>query len=279
MPLWYLYVLSICYADFKLKWQDLLHLLPFLLFVTIFVFNLFPDQSSLLFELSGEIQYFIYIFWVFQVLQRHRKVYLENYANPDYTAYKWLFQATLLFCIAHIFVISRWLLSFSETLANWIPIINIVVTISALLVTCWLVMKSMYKPQLFMGTLSHQKPIKHKLETALNTDEVRQLKAFMLTEKPYLDYNLSLEKLATLIGKEEKDLSILINQNLGKHFFDFINEYRITDAKSILENPENAKMTVLEILYQVGFNSKSSFYTAFKKETGQTPLNYRKSVL
>lgn len=278
MPLWYLYVLSICYADFKLKWKDLLHLIPFLVFVIIIWFQLFPEHSKNLFEVVGEIQYFIYIFLVFRALQRHKKVYLENYANPDYTAYKWLFQATLLFCLAHVLVLSRWILSYSETLASWIPIINILVTVSALFVTCWLVMKSMYKPQLFMGTLLNQKPTKTHSKKAINSDEVRLLKVFMKEQKPYLDYNLSLEKLANLIEKDEKELSIIINQDIGKHFFDFINEYRITDAKSILENPENAKMTVLEILYQVGFNSKSSFYTAFKKETGQTPLNYRKST-
>jgi AraC-like DNA-binding protein len=65
---------------------------------------------------------------------------------------------------------------------------------------------------------------------------------------------------------------------LNKHFFDFINEYRINDAKKLLKDPTKKEITVLEILYQVGFNSKSSFYTAFKKATNQTPTAYRKSV-
>ena len=58
-------------------------------------------------------------------------------------------------------------------------------------------------------------------------------------------------------------------------FFDYINEYRINDAKTLLK--EQTDLTVLEILYKIGFNSKSSFYTAFKKETQQTPTKYRKS--
>jgi AraC-like DNA-binding protein len=60
-----------------------------------------------------------------------------------------------------------------------------------------------------------------------------------------------------------RDLSILINQNLNQHFFDFINKYRIIEAMNILKNPAKKELTVLEILYEVGFNSKSSFNTGF----------------
>ncbi len=97
----------------------------------------------------------------------------------------------------------------------------------------------------------------------------------MQSEKPYLDDKLTLQKLAEQIKLPEKQLSSLINQQTGKHFFDFINEFRINDAKSLLKS--QPQLTVLEILYEVGFNSKSSFYTAFKKETGLTPTDYRKS--
>ena len=101
----------------------------------------------------------------------------------------------------------------------------------------------------------------------------------MENEKPYLDDELTIQTLASRFGMPEKELSILINHHLGKHFFDFINEYRIDEAKKILDNPNNKELTILEILYQVGFNSKSSFYTAFKKATNQTPTEYRKSAL
>ena len=73
-----------------------------------------------------------------------------------------------------------------------------------------------------------------------------------------------------------KDLSILINHNLNQHFFDFVNGYRIRKAMEILQNPKKSELTILEILYEVGFNSKSSFNTAFKKHTGITPTEFRK---
>jgi AraC-like DNA-binding protein len=73
-----------------------------------------------------------------------------------------------------------------------------------------------------------------------------------------------------------RQLSVLINQYLNQHFFDFVNEYIINKAKEILKNPEKKEVTILEILYEVGFNSKSSFNTAFKKHTGLTPTQFRK---
>jgi AraC-like DNA-binding protein len=75
-----------------------------------------------------------------------------------------------------------------------------------------------------------------------------------------------------------KELSVLINQHLNQHFFDFVNEYRIEEEKLLLKNPEKKEFTVLDILYEVGFNSKSSFNTAFKKHTGLTPTQFKKTA-
>ena len=62
---------------------------------------------------------------------------------------------------------------------------------------------------------------------------------------------------------------------LQQNFFDFINRYRIEEATRLLTNPEDKKITILEVLYKVGFNSKSSFNTLFKKYTGITPTEFR----
>ena len=76
-----------------------------------------------------------------------------------------------------------------------------------------------------------------------------------------------------------KDLSLLINHDLNQHFFDFVNGFRIRKAMEMLSDPDKKEFTVLEILYDVGFNSKSSFNTAFKKYTQLTPTEYRKKHL
>ena len=97
----------------------------------------------------------------------------------------------------------------------------------------------------------------------------------MTIEKPYLNPSLSIRSFSEEIKMNSRDISVLINQNLKQYFFDFINEYRVKEAMKILKNPSKKEFTVLEILYEVGFNSKSSFNTAFKKHTGLTPTQFR----
>lgn len=287
MPVFFLYVLSICYSDFRIKAMHILHSVLFLSFLIIFKATSFSDLSLSWFEVIGEVQYFTYIISIFWVLRKYKTVYLENYSTPDYSAYKWLFQATLLFCIAHVFVLVRMGLSYFEYDQTIMQNINVLISISALSVICWFVLKALYNPQLFMGIKTDLAPIesslpkpKAKVENdSASRESAGRLAAFMEREKPYLDFELTLQKLSLQFEVPEKELSVLINHHLGKHFFDFINEYRIEEAKSILEDSSKKGLTILEILYQVGFNSKSSFYTAFKKITQQTPTQYRKAAL
>ena len=99
----------------------------------------------------------------------------------------------------------------------------------------------------------------------------------MENEKPFLNTSLTVKDLSKEIKIPARELSVLINHKLGMHFFDFVNSYRIKNAMQLLTDPKSKKVTVLEILYEVGFNSKSSFNTAFKKHTGFTPTAYRKT--
>jgi len=287
MPLFYLYVLAVCYSDFKLNSKHALHALMFFFFVYIFKISSFSEQSLFYFRIVGELQYFAYIILIFYSLSKYRTIYLENYAKADRSAYKWLFQITLYFCFAHLFVLLKTGALMSGIGESYLKLLYLFISSSALIIICWFVLKALYNPHLFTGIKSELEPLKAKLDNKELVAErdmatlsaIESLAYFMERKKPYLDYELTLEKLANQLKMEEKDLSILINHHLGKHFFDFINEYRIEEAKKILRNPENKKLTILEVLYQVGFNSKSSFYTAFKKITDQTPTAYRKSAL
>ncbi|MBU2972573.1 AraC family transcriptional regulator [Pseudoalteromonas sp. C2R02] len=96
----------------------------------------------------------------------------------------------------------------------------------------------------------------------------------MQQDQLYLDASLSLQKLAKHINTSPNYISQTLNETLGANFFDYINQYRINEAKKQLKETKN---TVLDIAMNVGFNAKSSFYTAFKKEIQQTPSQYRKS--
>ncbi len=106
----------------------------------------------------------------------------------------------------------------------------------------------------------------------------KQLEALLNTEKPFLNPQVSLTDLSENLSVSTKHLSQVINQSFNKNFFDFINTYRIQEAQQILKESKDVKLTVLEAMYQAGFNSKSSFNTAFKKETGQTPTEFRKMI-
>lgn len=101
------------------------------------------------------------------------------------------------------------------------------------------------------------------------------LLSYMEKEKPYRNFQLSIDELANKSQIPPRHLSQIINEQLKKNFFDFINSYRVEAAKNLLKNPEKR---ISEVMYDVGFSSRSSFNTHFKKYTGQTPSQYRKSL-
>jgi len=103
-----------------------------------------------------------------------------------------------------------------------------------------------------------------------------RLTRLMEKEKVYLEPDLNLKKLSERIHIHYNHLSQIINERIGKSFNDYINYYRIEEAKKRLSNPAEDHKTVLEIAYDTGFYSKSVFNTAFKKFTGMTPSDFRK---
>ena len=100
-----------------------------------------------------------------------------------------------------------------------------------------------------------------------------ELQSHITKDRPYLVSTLTLEELSTSADIPRHYLSQAINQKAKKNFFDFINEFRINEAKSLLLN--HPKQSVTDIYINAGFNSRSAFYNAFKKYTGLTPNQYR----
>jgi AraC-like DNA-binding protein len=94
------------------------------------------------------------------------------------------------------------------------------------------------------------------------------------SEKLFLDSRLSIKTVADKLGMSVNHLSQVINQQSGKNFFKFVNEYRVEEAKKLLLDQSNQKYTILAIAYDCGFNSKSSFNTIFKQYTGKTPSDF-----
>ncbi|MCV9926124.1 AraC family transcriptional regulator [Flavobacterium sp. LS1R49] len=293
MPIFYLYVISLCYNDFQLKPKHLLHTIPFVVFNLVltprlylandadkkYFFEHLQQMPEIYFShIIGELQYAFYIIAIFLTLKKYKEIYLENYANPNTSLYKWLLQIMVCFLIAHSIVITRDLLRYSDYNEIFIGI-NVIIGIGVLFITCWFVLKALNNPELFRGIDSKLQLVKDILPESENNliiqTHIALLKKYMEEEEPFLEPSLTIQELATQIKMPVRDLSILINHHMNLHFFDFVNEYRIKKAMKILSDPSKKNLTVLEILYEVGFNSKSSFNTSFKKYTNLTPTAFR----
>lgn len=129
-------------------------------------------------------------------------------------------------------------------------------------------------------TIPSVPPPKKIEEKTLLTDELDQDYQFLLnimsTEEPFINSELTLTDLATLCRFSTKRLSHLINQKSGMNFNQFINQYRVNAAKEMLLNPQFNHLNVVGIGYEVGFNSKASFYAVFKKIAETTPAKFKK---
>ena len=200
--------------------------------------------------------------------------------------HQWLLQFILLVLVLYFIGLVKNVLRFSssEIIFNYA---SIMVVIGILIFVSWVLIKSLKQPGMFTGIYSDMQLVQRMLKepessTKLSGESlqlINKIKDHMKEEEPYLDSSLSMQELAGQLNMKVKDLSLLINHTLNQHFFDFVNQYRINKASEILSDPENKQVTVLEVLYEVGFNSKSSFNTTFKKLTGQTPTQFRKSKL
>ncbi|WP_431342079.1 helix-turn-helix domain-containing protein [Chryseobacterium sp. JK1] len=274
MPLYYLYVNAACYYNFTLRKKHLLHCLPFAIFLIWLGTQGLSERAGWIFEIVSTLQYYFYIIAVLLTLRTFRKLYQENYSSNHHMTYQWLMQTTILFVIGNVFVLIRGLLKSNETISLYLYAFT---SVFVLFVISWFVLHALYRPNLLAGINKDLISVPPVTISKEEPEALKDLLEFMTIEKPYLDDKLTLQKLSEQMKMSEKQLSILINQHTGKHFFDFINEFRINQAKALLK--DQPQLTVLEVLYEVGFNSKSSFYTAFKKETGATPTDYRKSSI
>lgn len=301
-PLLFLYLISNIYSDFKLRPIHLLHLIPLAISLLIFTPRFYGvnEVERALFtenfnaQIEVKISYItsilisiFYLVSMFVELKKYKSLLQENYANTSSFNYKWLFQLTLV--VSSLFVLSQFkqLYRFEGTDIDTLNIMRLALVLMLLAFLFWIVLKSMYQPELFKGIDTSHQLVKNLVvehaETSTETDskiesQIKKLEDFMDAEEPYLDSSLTVQKLARQFQIPTRELSILINHHLNQHFFDFITGYRIKKAILILEDPANKKLTILEVLYQVGFNSKSPFNKAFKKHTGQTPTEFRTNI-
>jgi AraC-like DNA-binding protein len=105
-----------------------------------------------------------------------------------------------------------------------------------------------------------------------------RLDQLLTQDKVFMEADLDLAKLAKRLSISINDLSFLINEGYGVNFFSLINRHRVDEAKRLMHSPDHQHYSILGIAYEVGFSSKTTFNTAFKKQVGQTPSSYLKTA-
>lgn len=301
LPTFYLYVLSVCYSDFKVKPKHLIHGVTFLIANLILIPHFYAvDTDSKISFLSKigsrpevqfnhilmHIQMLFYIVAAFMILRKARKIYLENYAGASIESLNWLFQFTVALSAFYFIALVKNIFKFTEY-PNISAGLKIGLVVFELIIIFWYLYKALNNPVLFRTIDSKLKLVQDIISEEKNSaqfanenehhnEELLKLREYMMKEKPFLSSSLTIQDISAGIEIPVRDLSLLINHTLEQHFYDFVNTYRVESAMDILKDGSKSKLTILEILYDVGFNSKSSFNTAFKKHTGYTPTAYRK---
>jgi AraC-like DNA-binding protein len=128
----------------------------------------------------------------------------------------------------------------------------------------------------FLGVLETERYANKKIDNEQAITLTDKLRKFIIDQESYKNPDLKLNDLAKAINISGHQLSQLLNDNLGQSFAVYINEYRIIRACELITNDKGIKLE--EIGYEVGFNSKSTFYTAFKKHRGTTPTLYKEGL-
>lgn len=303
-PLLLLYILSVVKDNFKLKPIHLLNVLPFLVEILVLLPNFFLVNSAAQSDFFGdyfqqpEVKWItifgysvsvVYVLLYCWIIRRYKKLLLENYATYDSLAiYRFLKQLVIFIIIGFSITTFKEVMLFNAEKVT-INKVRIVMLLYGIFFICWLVLKALHAPKLFRGIEGEVPLVKDMLqgekaptnivedEATIVAKQLNELQVFMQEKEPYLNPSLTVKDLSKLVGIPNRELSILVNHHLGQHFFDFINEYRIKKAMNMLRDPKFKQHTVLEILYEVGFNSKSPFNAAFKKFAKMTPTAYRKS--
>jgi AraC-like DNA-binding protein len=110
-------------------------------------------------------------------------------------------------------------------------------------------------------------------EAATLFDSIEKL---MQEERIFLDPNLTLAMLGKRLKVSSQKLSMAVNSRSGSNFNEYVNRYRVAHAAAILKDARQSHLSIAAVAYDCGFNSLSSFNSAFKKNTGETPSAYRK---
>ncbi|MGD8175718.1 helix-turn-helix domain-containing protein [Marinimicrobium sp. ARAG 43.8] len=294
-PLLYWYVASVLYRHFRFQWQDSLHLIP-ALFITgalIWRYYALPNtaQVAVMTDLTfmwsplmthtttlWHLSVIAYGVYAMLAITRYRDLLKQRYANVEVRKKSWLKGL-----IIGLLVITAWRLlvhqlgdSINYASADLLGISGNYIEFIFVNI---LVFTSIRYVHLFDRV---EPPVKEAAQTpsqrSYTDEQIARVQRLMADQKPYLLHDITIETLSRRASIPERTLSRMLNQHFGKNFFEFINSYRIEEAKRLLADPDCGQKTILDLMNDAGFTSKSTFNTLFKKHVGQTPSQYRKDT-
>ncbi|MEZ4919592.1 MAG: AraC family transcriptional regulator [Saprospiraceae bacterium] len=262
------------------------HLLPFMLVVLVFI--PWYGQSAetkvaiMMHELRPD-----YPLWLRRSVVWLRIGHLLLYAFILWMLIRKLFAGTALFAWARVIVLS--FLGYSLAYASYFilvrfPFFTLLMDYQiSVAMTVFIYLIALYAylyPLVLDGRSIREQLLPEKYRNSGLTDEaakslLARLQSRMEEEQLYTEPDLSLERLADELQASKHHVSQVLNAFEGKSFFEYINHFRIEEAKRLLTEYDRSQMHIIEIAYKVGFNNKVSFNNAFKKDTGLTPSAYR----
>lgn len=224
------------------------------------------------------VQWAVYVVWVVYVQAKHVERLKQYYASTEGMELRWV---SILACALGIYVLQHligqiMILQGGQDLVG--PLFDsflVLLVVTALALWSLRPAPDLEKATRTLAEIEPPKEPKYEksaLDAAQSERISRKLMHAMQKDCLYRDPNLTLGMLAKHIGVSPNYVSQTLNQTLGQSFFEFVNSWRIREAMPLVAKGE---ATILAIAYEVGFNSRSSFYSAFKRETGQTPTSYK----
>ncbi len=293
-PLFYFYVKALTKKNFRFEAIAWLHFILFVFCAAAFVpFYLQPAAEKIqhlreawaapcvqcrIISWLLIIQMPVYFVAAYKMLQRHQENIKAAFSSIEKINLNWLRYLLAVYAVDWLAVLAWQLSGGGMATANylWLLVSIIMYAIGY---------KGLQQPEIFTGideaaipeaVAAKKKYEKSTLTPAKAEAYYQKLSHVMATEKPHRQRDLSLPKLAQRLSISTHHLSQIINERLQQNFFEFVNQYRIEEARSMLL--DKANINVAEIGFEAGFSSVSAFNTAFKKYTGTSPSQFRREA-
>lgn len=280
-PLLYFYTLSLLNNKLKFTKNIFWHFLPFIVFlfspnINSYIKAIYPVETLYMAEINISaliIQTLLYQLQALRVVSSYKKRFSLSERIKGRYVFLWL--KIVLWGILLLWELDfgiRFIYHLGMVSWDWIYIDKIISLITYMLI----LFTGLYFGEVFSNIEIPSRYHYSQLREEEKIKTLKKLEFYVLQEKSFLNPDINLETLANELKIKPRDLSQVINEKLNKNFKEYINSYRLEESILQLKNKNLASKTILEILYDSGFNSKSSFYSLFEKHTGQSPTQFRK---